>query len=81
MKKIFAHSVLSNDRACVCGNKLKLRLVIIKPTYKHCYQCYRAREAARGHFVDAQPRKRRIIKGLPVKSYGKLIYANEGRPT
>ncbi len=81
MKKIFAYSVLSNNRSCICGNKLKLRLVVIKPTLRFCYQCNKANEAARGHFIDAQPRKKRIVKGLPVKSYGELIYANEGRPT
>lgn len=69
MKKIFPYNEMSSSVSCICGNKMKLRLVVIKPTYKRCYQCHRAREAARGHFIDAQPRKKRIVKGLPVKGF------------
>ena len=71
MKKIFSHSTVSENVRCNCGKSIKLRLIIIKKRLNiHCYNCYRFHEAKRGHYINMNPRKKRIIKGLPVKSFG-----------
>ena len=71
MKKQHTFSQLSSTTCAHpgCIKKLKLRLVENKPTMKLCYMHYREQEAHRGHFVDTQPRKKRVKAELPVKSY------------
>ena len=68
MKKIFPYDVLSDDITCVgCPKHLKLRLVIEKTLPLHCYQCHRGKEAKRGHYINRNPRRKRVVAGLPVK--------------
>lgn len=70
MKKSHSHDELS-DRVCSapgCEKKIKVRMVELKDA-RLCYGHYCKKEAAKGHYVNTQPRKKRIIKGLPVKKY------------
>lgn len=67
MKKSHSHDELS-DRKCKCGKRIKQRMVEQKDA-ERCYACYCKKEALRGHTLNSQPRKKRIIKGLPVKEF------------
>jgi hypothetical protein len=70
-QKSHSHNTLSTKQCShkECSKFLKLRLVEEKPTTKLCYQHYKESEAARGHFVDHQPRQARILAGLPTRRY------------
>jgi len=70
MKKNHAHTVMS-DRRCLapgCSNLIKLRMVELKDA-RLCYKHYCKKEAGRAHYVNANARKKRILKGLPVKDF------------
>ena len=70
MKKSHRQDELS-DRVCAnpaCNKRIKLRMVE-QCDARFCYDCYCKREANRGHMVNTQPRKKRVIAGLPVKSF------------
>jgi hypothetical protein len=71
MTKKHKHTDLST-KTCAhrdCSKHLKQRLVEEKPTVSLCYLHYREQEAGRSHFIDMQPRKKRIKAGLPVRDY------------
>ena len=72
MKKILTYDILSDSITCVnCPKPIKLRLVIVREKHNiRCYNCHRRFEANRGHFINQNPRKKRIVLGLPVKSFG-----------
>ena len=71
MKKIFSYNVLSDGITCACSKPIKLRIVVMKAgSPMRCYNCHRIFEANRGHFINQNPRKKRIVLGLPVKSFG-----------
>lgn len=64
------YCVLSPTKKCsVCGKPLKLRIAEDKPTASLCYRHYRIKEARRGHLINNQPRKSRLVVGLPTKNY------------
>lgn len=70
MKKSHRHDEMS-DRVCAivgCEKHIKARLVETKGAFL-CYEHHCKNEANRGHTVNTQPRKKRIIKGLMVKDY------------
>lgn len=73
MKKSHRHDELS-DRICigfkkhVCDKRIKQRMVDTKDAVR-CYGCFCKKEADRAHYVNSQPRKKRILKGLPVKDF------------
>lgn len=73
MKKALRHDQLS-DRACLgfknngCRKLIKQRMVDQKDA-RRCYGCFCLAEFDRGHTVNTQPRKKRILKNLPVKSF------------
>lgn len=70
MKKSHRHSDLS-DRVCMapgCHKLIKQRMVETKDA-RLCYEHFCLKEFNRGHTVNTQPRKKRIIKNLPVKSF------------
>jgi len=72
MKKSHAHNELSNIK-CVgegCEKLIKARMAA--KGRRRCYGCYKKKEAARGHFIDMHPRKKRVEKGLPVKNFKKI---------
>jgi len=52
-----------------CHKRIKQRLVNDKPGATQCYAHHKMEEVTRGHFIDHQPRKKRIDAGLPAKSY------------
>jgi hypothetical protein len=71
MKKSHPFDELS-DRVCIeadCEKHIKQRLVDTKDAIR-CYKHHCIKESGRAHYVNANPRKKRIIKGLPVKSFG-----------
>jgi hypothetical protein len=68
MKKTHRHDELSTRMCVDCGKALKSRLIWQKDV-KCCYKCFCKKEAERGHTVNTQARKKRIINGLPVKIY------------
>jgi hypothetical protein len=68
MRKSHRHDELSDRKCLKCAKPLKLRMVETKDA-RVCYGCHRKKEANRGHYVNANPRKKRIVKGLPVKSF------------
>jgi hypothetical protein len=70
MKKSHRHDELS-DRVCSapgCEKHIKQRMVELKDA-RLCYLHYCKKEATKGHTVNTQPRKKRIVAGLPVKKY------------
>lgn len=67
MKKSHSHDQKS-DRACRCGKKIKARMVEQKDA-RRCYGCFCKKEGTRGHTINTQPRKKRIVAGLPVKTF------------
>jgi hypothetical protein len=70
MKKSHRHDELSDRKCKVCGKAIKQRLVETKEKPPElCYRHHNEKEALRGHTVNTQPRKKRIIKGLPVKNF------------
>jgi len=72
-----AFSKLSKVRCSVpgCGKIIKLRLVEDRsPTNAEvCYEHHRRREALRGHFINHNPRKKRIALGLRVRRFKKEV--------
>jgi hypothetical protein len=70
MKKSHKFDDLS-DRVCAqpgCSKKIKTRFADSEKI-EYCYLHFCMKEAKRAHYVNANPRKKRIIKGLPVKSF------------
>jgi hypothetical protein len=70
MKKSHRHNELSGRICAVVGciKHIKQRLVETKDAIL-CYGCFCKNEANRAHYVNANPRRKRIEKGLPVKSF------------
>lgn len=72
MKKSHAHNEMSSS-TCMkfgCRKMIKQRLIETKLHVPLCYKCYCEYEAEqRGHFINSNPRKRRIDEGLPVKNF------------
>ena len=52
-----------------CDKFLKQRLVNEKPTVNLCYEHHKKGQADMGHTIDCQPRKKRVLAGMPVKNY------------
>jgi predicted SprT family Zn-dependent metalloprotease len=70
MKKSHKFDELS-DRVCAqpgCPKLIKARFADSEKI-EYCYECHCRKEAARAHFVNSNPRKKRIVAGLPVKSF------------
>lgn len=70
MKKSHRHDELS-DRICSapgCEKRIKARMVETKDAHL-CYRHYCIKEAGRAHYINSNPRKKRIIKNLPVKDF------------
>ena len=70
MKKSLSFDVLS-DRVCSapgCEKHIKQRLVDTIDAHL-CYTHFCVKESGRAHYVNAAPRKKRIIAGLPVKTF------------
>ena len=70
MKKSHRHDELS-DRVCIhhgCKKQIKQRLVDTIDAIR-CYEHYCVKEWSRAHFVNCNPRKKRVIKNLPVKNF------------
>lgn len=61
---------LSNLR-CSCGKQLKLNVVNRKTRnqFLRCYTCYKDHEYARGHYINQNPRKKRVLASLPIKQF------------
>ena len=72
MKKSHRHDQLS-DRVCLapgCPKLIKQRMVDTKDA-RLCYKHFCKKEAGRAHFINNQPRKKRVLKNLPVKDFNK----------
>jgi len=70
MKKSHKLDDLS-DRVCAqpgCSKKIKARFAD-RDSIRYCYLHFCIKESGRAHYVNAAPRKKRIMKGLPVKSF------------
>jgi hypothetical protein len=70
MKKLHSHDVMS-DRICLhpgCNKPIKLRMVELKDA-RLCYKHHCKKESGRAHYVNANPRRKRIVKNLPVKDF------------
>jgi hypothetical protein len=73
MKKTHKHDELS-DRVCMgfknngCRKLIKQRMVEQKDA-RRCYKCFCLKEADRAHFINTQPRKKRIVNNLPIKTF------------
>ncbi len=71
MKKSHRHDQLS-DIECFekgCHKHIKQRLVEAKEKIRLCYKHWCKKEHGRGHMVNTTPRKKRILKNLPVKTF------------
>jgi RNA polymerase-binding transcription factor DksA len=51
VKKLFMHTVMSDQICTACGKPIKLRHVFNKTVERLCYKCYAEFEARRGHFI------------------------------
>ena len=70
MKKSHKFDELS-DRVCMepgCDKHIKQRLVDTKDA-RRCYYHWCVKESGRAHYVNSAPRKKRVLLGLPVKSF------------
>ncbi len=59
---------LSEAVCKVCGKQIKLRLVEKENPNEYCYDCWKVKEAGRGHFIDKKNRVKRVKAGLAVKA-------------
>ena len=70
MKKTHRHDEMS-DTICAapgCHKNIKLRMVETKDAIL-CYKHYCKKESGRAHFINANPRKKRVLKNLPVNDF------------
>ena len=71
MKKSHKHDEMSgvNCAAPNCTKKIKQRLIDSKDNVIFCYKHYGQQEAKRGHHINTAPREKRVVAGLPVKTF------------
>ena len=73
MRKSHAHNVMSSQKCEYpgCNKFIKLRLAEEKASCPLCYEHHCIKEAGRGHTLNTQARKKRVLADLPVKNFSK----------